>query len=137
MRISLALFCATCVLSVPVGAGIHKCVTDQGTVYQDRPCDGGTAVVVKDGAYSSGAGLRASERRWLRERAGESAPKPRAAKPSGARSDKQAQARRCWQRKTRLEAVKARLRRGYKPSQGDRLRRQRRNHEDYLSRFCG
>lgn len=136
MRVSLALFCVTCVLSVPVGAAIHKCITEQGTVYQDRSCDGGTSVVANDGGYSNGSGLRASERRWLRERAEKSTRKPVAAKRRVSRTDNKAQLRRCWERKTRLEGVRARLRRGYKPSQGDKLRRQRRNHEDYLARFC-
>ena len=136
MRISLALFYATCVLSAPVCAGIHKCDTDQGTVYQDRPCDGGTAIVLNDGGYASGSGLRTSERRWLRERAEKPRRKPATAKRTKSKPDKKAQARRCWQRKARLQEVKARLRRGYKPSQGDKLRRQRRNHEDYLANFC-
>lgn len=136
MRTSLAFFCLLCVLSGHALGVVHRCDTDDGPVFQDRPCDGSTAVIADDSAYASGTGVRASERRWLRERA---ASKPRKKKgvpvAHGKREDK-AQARRCWQRRTRLDAVKARLRRGYKPSQGEKLRRQRREHEDYLFRFC-
>jgi len=42
----------------------------------------------------------------------------------------------CWNKRKRLDAVKAKLRRGYKPSQGEGLRRQRNNYEEYLEKFC-
>jgi len=136
MRTSLVFFSLVCVIAGHASGAVHRCDTDQGTVFQDRSCDGSTAVIADDGAYVSGSGIRASERRWLRERAA-SKPRKRKRDPVARSSrDDKAQERRCWQRRTRLEAVKANLRRGYKPSQGDKLRRKRREHEDYLSRFC-
>lgn len=135
MRIRLPLFCVLYACLVPAMAGVYRCDTPDGAAFQDRPCGGGTAVVVDDSGYSSGSGLRASERRWLKEHRGRKPPKTKVV-TSGRSGDRKAQARRCWNKQARLEAVRARLRRGYKASQGDRLRRQRRNYEDYLSRFC-
>lgn len=136
MRTSLAFFCLLCAISGHASGAIHRCDTDQGTVFQDRPCDGSTAVIADDGAYVAGTGVRATERRWLRERAASKPRKRKSIPVSQTKRDDKAQVRRCWQRRTRLEAVKLRLRRGYKASQGDKLRRQRREHEDYLFRFC-
>jgi hypothetical protein len=48
----------------------------------------------------------------------------------------QRQAYRCRHKRRALEAVRAKLRHGYKPASGERLRRSRRAHEDYLSTFC-
>lgn len=137
MRIRLLLFCGLQACLLPATAGIYRCDTPDGAVFQDRPCGAGTAVVLDDSNYSSGSGLRASERRWLKEQQARKSAKPKPKAVSNRRSgERNAQARRCWKKQTRLEAVKARLRHGYKASQGDRLRRQRRNYEDYLSRFC-
>ncbi len=136
MRTSLAFFCLLCAISGHASGAIHRCDTDQGTVFQDRPCGGGTAVIADEGAYVSGAGVRASEQRWLRERAASRTRQAKRIPVSKTSREDKAQARRCWQRRTRLDAVKARLRRGYKASQGEKLRRKRREHEDYLFRFC-
>jgi len=135
-RIGWLVLCA--VLS-PVSADIYRC---PGPVYQDHPC-------LREGEWVRGErrplhaavrpGIRESERRWLagRERAsrkraiGETS---RNAVPAGRRAD--AAARRCWQRRQRLEAVRRHLRRGYRPLEGDRLRHEARRLEDYLFRFC-
>ena len=42
----------------------------------------------------------------------------------------------CWNKRKRLDAIQARLRRGYKPSQGEGLRRKRDNYAEYLEKFC-
>ncbi len=42
----------------------------------------------------------------------------------------------CWRAEKRKEKASRKLRRGYKPSQGERLRQRRRDAEEYLRRFC-
>ncbi len=132
----LAVLLMSTLLASAVPADIYRCDGPEGPVFRDSPCRVGqrperiTAQVAED------AGLRASERQWLKQRAVERRQKrPAKTTPARKRDDK-AQARRCWNKQQRLENVRARLRRGYKPSQGDRLRRLRQQYEDYLSRFC-
>lgn len=134
MRYRMLILCGLCTLSTALAANIYRCEGLEGTTFQDRPCSA-AATVVSDHGFRGGSGLRASERDWLLER---SRHKPRKSRVTKARvRDDKAQQRRCWTRRTRLEKVRAHLRRGYKPAQGERLRRQRKNDEDYLSRFCG
>jgi len=118
------------------GAAIYRCDGAEGPVFRDWPCSAGQRPETVTPQIAQGASLRASERQWLKRRGAERRNR-RDAKiaPARGREDK-AQARRCWNKQQRLENVRARLRRGYKPSQGDRLRRLRRQYEDYLSRFC-
>jgi hypothetical protein len=120
---------------MPASADIYRCDTARGPLFQDHACDRGSVVAVDDRPTSAGKGLRDSELRWLRQR--EVRARRKTPRPAHKRrhSDK-AQQRRCWNKKARLEKVRAHLRRGYKPTQGERLRRQRRQLEDYLSRFC-
>ena len=44
--------------------------------------------------------------------------------------------RRCWQAEQRLQRIQRQLRKGYKSAQGERLRQQRREQEDFRRRFC-
>jgi hypothetical protein len=137
MKRSLGL--VLCAVLSPVSADIYRC---PGPVYQDHPCSGqGERVRVERRSLHAAArpGIRESERRWLaeRERARRqqvSGEKSRRAAPAGRRAD--AAARRCWQRRQRLEAVRRHLRWGYRPLEGDRLRHEAQRLEDYLFRFC-
>jgi hypothetical protein len=43
---------------------------------------------------------------------------------------------RCWKKQRQLDEVNRRLRAGYTPVQGERLRQRRRDYEAYLRRFC-
>jgi hypothetical protein len=45
-------------------------------------------------------------------------------------------AERCLAKRQRLAAVGAKLRRGYKPAQGERLRRKRNEYAEYVRQFC-
>lgn len=133
MRIRILVLCGLCTLTATAQAAVFRCQTAGAITFQDRPCREGTAVVPGPTA-PAGSGLRDSERRWLRQRARQKE-RPRSAHLRH-RRDEKAQERRCWARRTRLDEVKARLRSGYRPAQGDRLRRRRRVLEDYLARFC-
>lgn len=135
MRIRMLILCGLYTLAPFVHADVYRCDSPEGAVFQDRPCGSGATLVVLPRPAAAATGVRESERRWLKERRQR---KSRPVRQVRVRTrDDEARKRRCWNKRTRLETVKGRLRHGYKPSQGDRLRRQRRNYEDYLSRFCG
>lgn len=107
-------------------------------LYQATPCAGGAGERVRDlPGLNRSPGLRRSEAAWLTKRAKQRPRRP--AKPQragGGKAQKRRQAQQCWKKEQQLDAVRARLRRGYKASAGERLRRQRRSYEDYLRRFC-
>lgn len=123
-------------LTAPAQAAVFKCVTASGEVsFRDTPCDSSGVRVPVQSLPEPGAGLRDSERRWLREREQHKPAYSQPHKRSG-RKAAQVQERRCWRKQQLLDQVRAKLRRGYKPVQGERLRRQRRQYEDYLFRYC-
>jgi len=124
-------------LAGPAAARIFQCTDDSGGVtYQDVPCSGGSLSVLQP-VQAAPSGIRATERRWLRQRAQQARRKTRAAPQRDTTQPRAAQQdRRCWKKEQQLDKVRARLRRGYKPAQGENLRRQRRSYEDYLSRYC-
>ena len=133
---SIILIC-TLLLAGSAGAQVYRCTDSSGEVtFQDVPCSGGSLVMFQP-VQAAPQGIRASERRWLRQREQQARRKNRAAPQRGA-SERQArqQQQRCWKKEQQLDKVRARLRRGYKPAQGEKLRRQRRSYEDYLSRYC-
>ena len=133
---SISLIC-TLLLAGSAGAQVYRCTDSSGRVtFQDVPCSGGSLLVLEP-VQAAPQGIRASERRWLRQREQQARRKNRAAPQRGA-SERQArqQQQRCWKKEQQLDKVRARLRRGYKPAQGEKLRRQRRSYEDYLSRYC-
>ena len=131
---SLALGC------LPALAGtIYRCDGPEGPVFRDRPCERGVALDLDSAVSDSrpmGTGLRPGERDWLRAIRGREAQRSRTERRASGRAAHAAQARRCWRKRQQLETVRARLRRGYRPVEGGRLRRRRRRYEDYLSRFC-
>jgi hypothetical protein len=126
---------------LPVWAGgaaaaVYRCKAAGGVQFQDWPC--GRAPVVRGAPEADPAqGLRRGELLWLRQRQRQAAVRAHRERPGKRRRRRDdARARRCWARRQRLEQVADRLRRGYRAAQGERLRRQRRTLEDYLSRFC-
>jgi len=133
-------------VGVPAGltADIYRCPGEQGEIlYSGRPC-GVDAIVVLDQPVAvpgAAAGLRPSEVRWLkareRERAGRRGQEKPRAEATKRRATADQQAYRCQRKQHQLDAVRSKLRRGYKPAQGERLRHRRRALEDYLSAFCG
>ncbi len=128
------LLCVPLMLSLSVRAAVYRCPGAQGVQFQDWPC-GGAPVLRGGAADAAGTGLRASERAWLRQRERARARHHRTVQKERPQAA-DARARRCWSRRRRLARVRDALRRGYRPARGERLRRQRRELEDYLSRFC-
>ena len=135
MKTGKWLLCVLLVLlPVSAGAAVYRCATPGGVQFQDWPC-GGAPVLRAGAADAPGAGLRDSERAWLRQRE-RAQSRPRRSAPGKRAKAADARARRCWSRRQRLARVRDALRRGYRPARGERLRRRRRELEDYLSRFC-
>jgi hypothetical protein len=112
---------------------VHRCLSPDGKIaFSQLPCARDTAqeeLTVKDrrSGWVPPAGDSARRRRPTEERSG------------GGGDDEAAQNKReeqCWKKRRQLDEVNWKLRRGYKPSQGDILRHKRRSYEDYLRRHC-
>lgn len=120
-------------------AEIYRCTGASGEPeFSQRPCAAATLVTISPSAAPPSKGLRATERAWLaarerRQKAQRRRPSSRSASTSGQR---QKQSYRCRDKRRALQGVRAKLRRGYRPGEGDRLRRRRRAYEDYLATFC-
>ena len=123
---------------------IYRCTGLSGEpLFSQRPCAAGTVVSIpssaspSDGPNAPASGLRASESAWLAQRERRAVPSRRRATRSVPAEEKaERQAFRCREKRRALHAAKAKLRRGYKPSQGEKLRRRRSAYEDYLATFC-
>ena len=138
--LSLSLLLSACT----AGAEVYRCAGEFGEpFFSQRPCLGGSTVVIRTGPadVAPGRGLRPAEKAWLaeRERAqGRNSAAKRRVRQDQATIKRKAkrQAHRCRSKRRSLDEVRARLRRGYQPAQGEKLRRRRRAYEDYLATFC-
>lgn len=141
MRIPRRLIWLTLLPGLALSSEIHRCTGDAGEpLFSQHPCDTGSTVLVVQPAPDTHphAGLRPSEIAWLAARQTD-ARAGRGGRESLPRGSDQAAARqayRCARRRHALDAVNAALRHGYRPAQGERLRRRRQAHQDYLSAFC-
>ncbi len=115
---------------------IFRCVQADGrSSFQRTQCAGEGESVVVDSVQGGWTSLRAGEKSLLKSyRDRDSKRKQRSRKV--AKKTKSVETTGCWNKRKRLDAVNAKLRRGYKPSQGEGLRRQRTNYEEYLDKFC-
>ena len=117
----------------------YRCSDENGvTLYQATECPMGQqsslSVVT---TYQPATGLRPSERRWLKQRERQHRQAQKKSRRRSSSQDPRKQEKRCWKKQQQLDAVSSKLRRGYKPAKGDRLRARRRSYEDYLRKFCG
>ena len=145
MRLSKFLICLPpLLLCATVESAIYRCEGEHGEPsFRQRPCGHDSTVAAPATRTATGGvdGLRASEQAWLeqRERARRrprgTERRPRSSQEAAVRAARK-QAHRCRKKGRALDEVKARLRRGYKPAQGEKLRRRRRAYEDYLATFC-
>ncbi len=116
-------------------AQIHQCTNSDGAVsFQDTPCAELEQTKLRVIRTESRPGLRASEKAWLSRLKRRSEPKKKSSRRPQKSTKRQEKS--CLKKKQQLDAVRARLRRGYKPSQGESLRRKRKNYEAYLFRYC-
>ena len=131
-------------LGAAARADIYRCSGEFGEPsFTQRPCSGDSTVAVREvpAGPAPASGLRPAERAWLERRrrdSGRGGTGKRKARPTqgSVRERARAQAYRCRSKRRALDGVKAKLRRGYKPAGGEKLRRRRRAYEDYLATFC-
>ncbi|MGB5640873.1 MAG: DUF4124 domain-containing protein [Sedimenticolaceae bacterium] len=145
MRASAYLICLALLMpGLPVRADIYRCSGASGEPsFSQRPCGSDTTLVIQEAAGRRGdaVGLRPGERAWLQERArgsreGAQTDRRRRVSASDAKRKSEERAHRCQKKRRALDSVASRLRRGYKPAQGEGLRRRRAGYEDYLAAFC-
>lgn len=118
-------------------AQVYRCTNSLGAVsYQDSPCDTEQQRVMPKLQAPVSSGLRPAEKAWLKQLQRRPKPKPARSTSGSAAGDKKRQEKACWKKQKQLDAVRAKLRRGYKPAQGESLRRKRRTYEEYLFRYC-
>ena len=143
MRIAGYFIWLPLVLGLSAEADVYRCRGDFGEPsFRQQPCGQNAAVMTRQAAGPAGraGGLRPAERAWLEQRR-RSATKTRKKKRDRVSSDAaekavRTQAHRCRSKRRSLDEVRAKLRRGYKPASGEKLRRRRRAYEDYLATFC-
>lgn len=116
-------------------AGVFRCPDGSGgVIFQQIACPQGEAVELDvrttEWVASPPGQPSRRNRRPAKSGSGDQAALSRAARE--ARRQEQA----CWRANQRVEQIEAELRHGYKPSRGERLRRQRRQQSDYLRAFC-
>ncbi len=125
-------------LCTTVEAAIYRCKGEAGEVeFRQMLCEegGGEAVEVNVRATEwvdlnkhrvsrpASAGNRKKQKRQSK-------------KPASVVLDDDRLSKECWRVKSQIERIEWQLRKGYKPVQGERLRRQRREKTAYLRKFC-
>jgi hypothetical protein len=111
---------------------VYRCITASGQPeFRQTPCSAG----------SEEQELTIEDRRtgWTPPRETHEPPAPARKRPARSADDGGTQTRReeqCWKKHQQLDEVNWRLRRGYKPAQGDLLRHRRRSYEDYIDHYC-
>ncbi len=124
---------------------IYRCTGSDGIPVFSQVACSPDATVVTPSVESSpavvpdSAGLRDSERAWLKQ--WEKQRRSRILRGAGVNRSKQyrqstGSEQRCLGKRQQLARISARLRRGYKPSQGEKLRRRKGEYQDYLNAFC-
>ena len=115
---------------------VFHCIQDDGrSSFQRTRCAGEGESIVVDTVQGGWTSLRPGEKSLLKSyRERDARLKRRSRKPAS--KTKPAETTSCWSKRRRLDAVQAKLRRGYKPSQGEGLRRKRDDYTEYLKKFC-
>jgi hypothetical protein len=112
---------------------VYRCVAPNGSIeFRQYPCherDSATRIEIDDSRTGWVPPVSADAPASARPK------QPRFTKPAIVEQDP-ALADRCWKKQRQLNDVNRRLRAGYTPVQGERLRQRRRDYEAYLHRFC-
>jgi len=131
----IAILLTTCCSISVVYADVYRCVQDNGHIsYQQIRCHQNSKPLPLNHRRSGWTALRSGERALLNSYRKKDAAQKRRQPDANRESDKQAKA--CWTRQTRLNAIKSKLRRGYTLKEGNKLHRQRSDHQSYLRQFC-
>ncbi len=117
---------------------VYRCVGAEGVpTYQQLPCAGQGGQIRLAEPAARWEALHPGERALLEDRRSGERPRQGGVPVKQRRgTTAKASERSCWQKRRHLDAVSAKLRRGYKPAQGERLRRRRDDLADFLSRYC-
>ena len=117
---------------------VYRCRGDDGVVeFRQQYCDQGRQEEVRVDTTPSGwipprpTRENGREKRLANTR---SASVRRDERRAAEREQKQE--KECWRTRKRLDKLQWRMRRGYKAGKGPALRRQRRDYEEYLRKFC-
>jgi hypothetical protein len=134
LAIATTLLAACCSIST-LCAEVYRCVKNDGHIsYQQIRCHQDSKPMAINHSRTGWSGLRTGEQALLgdyRKRDAVQKQKPQA---DILKTDGKTEA--CWTRKTQLDAVKAKLRRGYNIREGEKLHQQRSDHEGYLRQYC-
>ena len=134
LAIASALLATCCSISI-LRAEVYRCVKNDGHIsYQQIRCHQNSKPMAINHSRTGGSGLRTGEQALLREYQKRDAVQKRKPQADNLKTDGETRA--CWSRKARLDAVKARLRRGYNIKEGEKLHQQRSDHEGYLRQYC-
>lgn len=118
-----------------VHADVYRCVLNGGHVsYQQIPCSNESKPMEFTDRRSGWSSLRPGEQDLLNSYRKKDAARRR--KPSGRSKKPATETKDCWNKRKQLEAVRAKLNRGYKLKEGDELHRKRDNYTEYLRQFC-
>ncbi len=112
------------------GDGIYRCsLPDGGVEFRQGPCpgDGGDLLEPVPQLFSGRQFV------WPRPRKRRLHDEEPLSRP-GRRKRKSAD--RCWKTRQKISRIEWKLRKGYRPAEGERLRQRRREYEAYLNRFC-
>ena len=134
----IGLLCALAAQPNSALSAVYRCEQADGTfVFQQSACFSGHAPLDLAPLNTLGDKLRKSEQDWLKQRVKKARRRNAASPRFDSDSTRRRQAEKCLRKPQQLGAVKAKLRRGYKPAQGERLRRRRDDYAEYLRAFCG
>ena len=117
---------------------IYRCEGERGWVFQQSRCaPGGGGRFRLSPENRVGSPLRPGEERYVRQRIeARRSDTPNLGSIGPVEDPRPASDRRCLGKRQALERVERRLRQGYSPAQGDRLRRRREELAEFRRRFC-
>ena len=123
-------------ISVPrAQTDVYRCVSGGGHLsYQQTPCSSGSEPMHLRDRPSGWSTLRPGERALLNSYRKDETARRRELSPRPKQRPEESES--CWKKRKQLEAVRARLHRGYKLKEADDLHRKQNNYEDYLRQFC-
>ncbi|TVO72394.1 DUF4124 domain-containing protein [Sedimenticola selenatireducens] len=116
-------------------SAVYRCPDAEGAVlFQQLPCSEGSEIKLDIGATEWVNAPASSSPRSKKSKSKKKRDTATTQRKLAQAHKKQEQA--CWKARQRIEKIEWDLRKGYKPSRGERLRQQRRQQEDYLRQFC-
>ena len=118
-----------------VCAAAYRCVLDGGQIsYQQFPCNSESRKMHLKRQSGGGSALRPGERALLKHYRDRELARRR--KTSRTPKKPAVESRACWKKRKQLEAVRARLHRGYRLREADELHRKENDYRDFLRQFC-